>query len=80
MGDARKAPELVEPVRLEAVLAQRFVLRLEVVLLGRVRGQPQAADGPKGVSGEVGKPAEVALRQLPEALRIRVPNLPTGLS
>jgi hypothetical protein len=71
--------QLVEPVRLEAVLAQSVVRGAELVALGRVGGQPQAADRPKGVSGKLGKPAEVALCQLPEALRSLSPELPPGL-
>jgi len=55
--------ELVDPVDREAVLAQRVVLGAQLVALGCVGGEPEAADSAEGIARELLHPVERALGQ-----------------
>ena len=72
--------QFVEPIRLEAILTERFVLRAELVTLGLVPRQPKAADTAEGVARKLRRPADVALRQPPETQRGLASELPTCLA
>jgi hypothetical protein len=61
--------QLVQPLRLEAVLTQRLILSAKPVPLRLVGGQLKAADSTEGVACESGHPLEVALGQPPETNR-----------
>ena len=60
----REARQLVAPLGGEAVLAQRLVLRAELVPLV-VAGEPEAAGAADRVAAELGHPVDVGLRQAP---------------
>ena len=62
--------QLVAPLGREAVLAERLVLRAELVALV-VAGEPEAARAPERVAAELGHPVDVGLRQAP-VVRSRV--------
>ena len=62
--------QLVAPLRREAVLAQRLVLRAQLVTLV-VAGEPETARAPDRVAAELGHAVDVSLRQ-PPVLRRRV--------
>ena len=63
-----RRPELVEPVGVQAVLAECFVLGPQVVEL-LVVGQPQAAHAAKRIAGELLHPVHVSLGEAPVGLR-----------
>src|SRR5438477_6657331 len=50
----------------EPILAQRFVLGLELRDLRRISGQAETPGAPEGVAGQFGEALEVALGQLPQ--------------
>ena len=66
MGDravelaCRAAGDVVEPLGLEAVLAQRLVLEPDVIALLLVGGEPVAAGAAQRVAGELGEPVEAS--------------------
>src|SRR5690242_7422532 len=61
--------QLVPPLDLEPVVAQRLVLRVELGALGSVRGQTDAPGSPEAVAGQALQPVEVPVGQVPQRLR-----------
>jgi hypothetical protein len=67
----RRARDVLEPLRLDAVLAQRFVLEPDRGALLLVRGEAVTAGAAEGVATELGEPVELLLRPQPVRLRGR---------
>ena len=66
----RGARDVVEPLRLEAVLAQRLVLEPDALALLLVGREAIAAGAPQRVAGELGHPVERFLSPAPVAGRL----------
>ena len=65
----RSARDVVEPLGLEAVLAQRLVLEPDALALLLVAGEAVAAGAPQRVAGELGHSVERLVRPAPERRR-----------
>ena len=82
----RAARDIVEPLCVEAVLAQRFVLEPDSFAFLFVAGEAVAPGTPKGVTGELGQPVERVVRPSPEgrgalrAVRLASDVVPGGAS